>query len=141
MEAHSMEPHPQDYLTQHKPASRYWRITFYNQEREYVKADILEVDRNNSLVFKRTTIFDVALNKATEYIVNHSVSRDQWESVTECTEKGVPLWQFEYAGPVYGEDPEDGETDLELEALRLLIKSTNQKIEALNERAIRKTEE
>ena len=135
MEAHSMEQHPQDYLTQHKPASRYWRITFYNQEREYVQADILDVDQTNSLVFKRTTIFDVALNRATEYIVNHSVSRDQWESVTECTEKGVPLWQFEYAGPVYGEDSDD-ETDLELEAVRLLIESVNEKIEARNKQLV-----
>jgi hypothetical protein len=78
------------------------------------------------------------MNKATEYIVNHSVSRDQWESVTECSEKGVPLWEFEYAGPVYSEK---ADTDLELEALELLIKSTNYKIEALNKRAIRKTQD
>lgn len=130
--------HPQDYLTQHKPASHYWRITLYNQEREYVKADILEVDKNNSLVFKRTTIFDVALNRATEYIVNHSVSCDQWESVTECDKNGVPLWEFECAGPVDGEDPESEPT---LETLLLLIEATNKAITAYNERAIRKTEE
>ena len=141
MEAHSMEPHPQDYLTQHKPASHYWRITFYNQEREYVKADILEVDKNNSLVFKRTTIFDVALNRATEYIVNHSVSRDQWESVTECDKNGVPLWVLGLSEEVQDPEVEVYKADLELEALHLLIKSTNQKIEAYNMRAIRKTEE
>ena len=125
-----------------KPGSRYWRITFYNQEREYVKADILEVNKKNGLVFKRMTVFDAALNKATEYVVSHSINRELWSSVTECSKTGVPLWLFEYAGPVYGgEDPEDDELDLKLETLRLLIKSTNQKIEALNERAIRKTEE
>ena len=55
--------------------------------------------------------------------------------MTECTEKGVPLWQFEYAGPVYGEDSDD-ETDLELEAVRLLIESVNEKIEARNKQLV-----
>ena len=124
-----------------RPGGRYWRITMYNQEREYVKADILEVDRNNSLVFKRMTIFDAALNKATGYIVSHTVDRDQWKAVTECNKHGVPLWEFEYAGPVLGEDPEDGETDYEIEALRLLINLTNKEIAAYNKRTTRKTEE
>ena len=120
-----------------KPGQRYWRITFYNDEREYIQADILEVNRKNGLVFKRMVEYDVAMNKK-KYIVNHSINRELWSSVTECNEKGVPLWEFEYAGPVYGEE---ADTDLKLEALRLLIKSTNQKIETLNKRAIRKTAE
>ena len=122
------------------PGGRHWRITFYNEDRKYVSADILEVNKDNSLVFKRMTVYDVALKKAAEYIVSHSEARGEWSAVTECNEKGVPMWLFDYAGPVYGEDPEDGETDLELEALRLLVEATNKKITTYNKRTTRKTE-
>ncbi len=86
-----------------KPGGRYWRITFYNREIEFVQADILEVNRKNGLVFKRMYEYDVALNKK-KYIVSHSINRELWSSVTECSKTGVPLWLFEYNGPMYGEE-------------------------------------
>ena len=115
-----------------KPGSHYWRITFYNQEKEYVQADIFEVNKDNSLVFKRMVDHDFVTDRK-KYAINHVINRELWASVTECNEDGKPLWLVAKEET----DLPDADTDLELEALRLLIKSTNYKIQELNKRTMR----
>ena len=43
--------------------------------------------------------------------------------MTECSKEGVPLWLFDYAGPVYGEElpPHPDASDEELEILGLYV--------------------